>query len=86
MSGKRGAPCLAGSRDSVFCGWCELVNHGCLSSIQDTQGTREGYAEVCAFGSVLQGLAVWRGSWDRGPVLPKADGGREAFQGVLARS
>lgn len=55
MSGKRGAPCLAGNRDSVFCGWCEFVNNGCLSSIQGTQGTRQGSAEACAFGSLLPG-------------------------------
>lgn len=55
MSIKRGAPCLAGHRASVFCGCCEFLNNGRLSGIRDIQGMRGGDAEMCVFGSLLTG-------------------------------
>lgn len=55
MSLRRGAPCLARNRATVFCSYCEFMNNRHVSSFQDIQGTRGGDAEVSVGGSLLAG-------------------------------
>lgn len=82
MSVRPGAPYLAGSGASAFCGWWELVSNSRLSSSQDTRGGDRGDAEMSVFGLCSQGLTIWRGSWNGwAPPSSEAGMGEGGIQG-----